>query len=404
MRILLVSNLFPPYVVGGYERLAGWVAEGLRARGHAVQVLTGRGALFAGRPGVTADLDLDLEAVCHAHFADGIAFERGLAAGVRRHVFSPRNLGAARRALAAARADLVSFWNPAFITLSPLLAARWQRVPSVVHLSDTVMNPFRGPHPPAFPPGFRSAARLAVDALLPLSAPRRYLVPSAFLRDKLVRNEGLPARRSEVLPWPLPPAVASTAPPARGEPRASRLLFVGSLAPEKGADVLLEAFRRACTRRPDLTLTVLGDAGRASVRLLRASAEGLAVRFGGQLAHDAVLREYQEHDVLVFPSVWDEPFALVPLEAAAMGLAVVATTAGGTPEAFTDGRTALLVPPGDAAALEAAILRLAGEPPFARALATAAQAHVRATYDFQGFMDRLEAVYEGCRTGRGSAP
>ena len=74
-----------------------------------------------------------------------------------------------------------------------------------------------------------------MDALLPLSGARRYVVPSAFLRDKLVRNEGLPARRSAVLPWPLPPAVVRTAPPSRGEPRASRLLFVGSLAGEKGA-------------------------------------------------------------------------------------------------------------------------------------------------------------------------
>jgi glycogen synthase len=404
MRILLVSNLFPPYVVGGYERLAGWVAEGLRQRGHSVQVLTGRGERFAGRPEITATLDLDLAAVCDAHFADGIAFDRGLAASVRRHVFSPRNLGATRRALAAAPVDLVSFWNPAFITFAPLLAARWRKVPAVVHLSDTAMNPFRGPHPPAFPSGFGPPARLAVDALLRLSSPRRYVVPSAFLRDKLMRNEGLPSRQSVVLRWPLPPAVGRATSPARGAARASRLLFVGSLAPEKGAPVLIEAFRGACGRRPDLTLTVVGDAGRASVRALRASAEGLPVRFRGQLAHDAVVREYADHDVLVFPSVWDEPFALVPLEAAAMGLAVIATTAGGTPEAFTDGRTALLVPPGDPAALGDAILRLADEPQLARALADASQAHVRDTYDFAAFMDRLEALYEGCRANGGSAP
>jgi glycosyltransferase involved in cell wall biosynthesis len=313
-------------------------------------------------------------------------------------VFSVRNLAAAQRALGARPADLVSFWNPAFVTFSPLLAARWRGVPAVVHLSDTVMNPFRGAHPPAFPSAFRPAARRAVDALLRLSGPRRYLVPSAASRDRMVRNEGLPPRRTEVLPWPLPPAVALASAPARGEPRASRILFVGSLAGEKGAPVLIEAFRGAWARRPDLTLTVIGDAGRAQADALRESARGLPVRFLGQLEHEAVLRSYREHDVLVFPSVWNEPFALVPLEAAALGLAVVATTAGGTPEAFTDGRTALLVPPGDAAALESAILRLAGEPALARALAAAAQAHVRATYDFAAFMDRLEIVYDRCRT------
>ncbi len=137
---------------------------------------------------------------------------------------------------------------------------------------------------------------------------------------------------------------------------------------------------------------------------LRASAEGLAVRFRGQLAHEEVVRAYLDHDVLVFPSVWDEPFALVPLEAAAMGLAVIATTAGGTSEAFTDGRTALLVPPGKPADLEDAIVRLAENPSLARSLATAGQDHVRQAYDFAAFMERLESLYDGCRAGRGPVP
>ena len=55
------------------------------------------------------------------------------------------------------------------------------------------------------------------------------------------------------------------------------------------------------------------------------------------------------------------------------------------------------MPPGNPAALGDAILRLADEPSLARALATAAQAHVREAYDFAAFMDRLEGVYEACR-------
>jgi glycogen synthase len=397
MRILVVSNLYPPYAVGGYERLAAWVSEGLRERGHVVHVLTGKGPALSAQPDVQPDLDLELPALRDAHFGAGIAFPDGLREGLRRHVFNVRNLRAARRAIEDTRPDLVSFWNAAFVTFSPLFAARRQGVPAVVHLSDTAVNPFRNPHPPAFPALLRPAARVAVDGLLRCSDARRLVVPSVFLRDKFVRSEGLPAGRVVVLPWPAPPGVA-LAPVEPRTPRASRLLFVGSLAPEKGSRVLLEAFRQAGGQRPDLTLTVIGDAARNEVQLLRDTAAGLPVSFRGRLEHAEVLREYARHDVLVFPSIWDEPFAIVPLEAAAMGLAVIATTAGGTREAIRDRETGLLVPPGDAATLAAAILELARDPQRARALAVAGQDHVRRTYDFSAFLGRLEALYDECRS------
>src|SRR5262249_15167726 len=129
MRLLLVSNLYPPYAVGGYERLAAWIGDGLRERGHVVHVLTGDGPALRGRPDLHPTLDLDLPALYDAHFSAGIAIGQGLAEGVRRHVFSVRNYRATRRAIRDVRPDLVSFWNPAFITLAPLLAARRERVP-----------------------------------------------------------------------------------------------------------------------------------------------------------------------------------------------------------------------------------------------------------------------------------
>src|SRR5262249_61399157 len=130
---------------------------------------------------------------------------------------------------------------------------------------------------------------------------------------------------------------------------------------------------------------------------LGAAAADLPAPFRGGLEHGDVLREYAQHDVLVFPSIWDEPFAIVPLEAAAMGLAVVATTAGGTPEAFAHGRTALLVPPGDPAALAGAVLALAGDPALFTRLSAAGREHVRRVPRVPGFLARPEDLYRGGR-------
>jgi glycosyltransferase involved in cell wall biosynthesis len=391
MRILQISNLYPPYWIGGYEQIAEWVAGGLRERGHVVDVLTGRGAAFEGRPEIHGELDLDLAAVTEMSAGEGIRFPTGLSYGLRRHVFSPANLGAALRAIDRLSPDLVSFWNPAFISFAPLLAARRRRIPAVVHLSDVAANVFRNPHPPAFPRPFRAFARSAVDALLRWARPDRFVVPSVFLKERAF-GEGIPKSRTEVLPWPVEPAVGRTQAPAR-DGAVSRLLFVGAVIPEKGPDVLIEALRQATTSRPGVSLTLVGEGPAGYVASLHRAAVGLPVRFSGRLDRSAVIDAYRSHDVLTFPSTWEEPYAVVPLEAMSMGLAVIATRTGGTPEAVRDGDTGLLVPSGDPRALAQAILRLAADPAFARALAARGRAWASGSQGFDPFMDRLTVLY-----------
>jgi glycogen(starch) synthase len=391
----MVSNLYPPYWIGGYEQIAAWVAEGLKERGHDVHVLTGRGPALMGKPSITTGLDLDQPALLEMHREDGIAYPRGLVEGVKHHVMNRGNFGASRAVIAGFRPDLLSFWNASFVTYSPLLAARLAGVPAVVHLSDVAANPFRNPHPPAFPAPLRAAARWGVDRLLRLARPTRFVVPSRFLRDRLVETEGLPADRVDVLHWPVEPSISRAAPETRRTSPARRFLFVGSLVPEKGPQVLLAAFREALRERPDLSLSFAGDGPRAYVAELRATAAGMPVRFLGRLDRAAVTRAYREHDALVLPSIWDEPFAVVPLEAMALGLPVIATAAGGTPEAVEDGTTGLLVPPSDPAALAAAMRRLTADPLGTAALAERGQDWARGTLAFPLFMDRLERLYRG---------
>ena len=103
--------------------------------------------------------------------------------------------------------------------------------------------------------------------------------------------------------------------------------------------------------------------------------------------------------MLVFPSEWDEPFAAVPVEAMSSGMAVVATTAGGTPEAITDGETGLLVPPGDPDALAAAVRRLALDDTLRLDLGRAASRVARERFDIGAYIDRLEAGYERWAAG-----
>jgi glycosyltransferase involved in cell wall biosynthesis len=149
--------------------------------------------------------------------------------------------------------------------------------------------------------------------------------------------------------------------------------------------------------RTDLHLDVCGTGTPGFLEWLQriVEEEGVAaqITFRGFVARSAVRDLCHSHDVLVFPSQWDEPFAAVPVEAMSTGMAIVATTAGGTPEAITDGETGLLVPPADSAAMAEAVRRLAEDRPLRLRLGRTAAAAARERFSFERYIERLEACY-----------
>lgn len=179
-----------------------------------------------------------------------------------------------------------------------------------------------------------------------------------------------------------------------------RLLVVGRLVEKKGVRVVLEALR-SLPAGHDVSLDVVGD-GPLREELERA-ARGLPVRFRGQLGRDELTRVLHEAEVAVFASVTaasgDQdglPVALV--EAMAAGCAVVASQLPGIDDAVEDGRSGVLVAPGDPGALATAITALLDNPARRAELGDAA---ARRAVDFsveaQGrrYVELLLAAAEG---------
>ncbi len=144
------------------------------------------------------------------------------------------------------------------------------------------------------------------------------------------------------------------------------VLFVGRVIPDKGAHVAAAAVARL--RRDDIRLTVIGSAGFSAAaaptryeQSLRSTLACLGARGVAQpfLPRAEVAHAMSEADVLVVPSVWDEPFALTALEGLAAGCAVVASRAGGIPEAVGD--AGVLVRPGDVDELAQMLASLADD-------------------------------------------
>ena len=114
------------------------------------------------------------------------------------------------------------------------------------------------------------------------------------------------------------------------------------------------------------------------------------VHFLGAAKRSEVPQVLAQHDVLLFASEWDEPFARSVLEAMAAGLVVVGTTTGGTGEILVEGETGLTFAAGDAVQLAAQIQRLVDDPELRRRLAQSGRQIVRQYYTLGRMVDELE--------------
>jgi glycosyltransferase involved in cell wall biosynthesis len=170
---------------------------------------------------------------------------------------------------------------------------------------------------------------------------------------------------------------------------------VARLVREKGYPELFDATARLRGRHPRLRVAAIGpdepDKADALTEADRRTAREIGIRFLG--ARDDVARLYAGMDILVLAS-HREGFPLTPMEAAAMGVPVVATDIRGCRQVVDDGTTGLLVPVGDPVALAAAIERLAMDPAERRRLGTAARRKAEDSFDQGRCIDITLATYE----------
>lgn len=171
-----------------------------------------------------------------------------------------------------------------------------------------------------------------------------------------------------------------------------RVLYIGGFFdPAKGGEVLLEALATVATERPAARFRLFGP-GDPPPALTRLAGQAPNVEWGGWLDADAKREAFRTASVFVLPSI-SEGLPMALLEAMAWGRAILATSMGGVLDLIEDDEDGLLVPPGDAPALAAALRRLLDDPGLRRRLAAAAE---RRSGDFteDAVWGRLETIYE----------
>lgn len=178
----------------------------------------------------------------------------------------------------------------------------------------------------------------------------------------------------------------------RGPASAEQALYVGRLSPEKDLETLVRAAALVSRRRPSFRLGIAGE-GPCGERLKSLAGDlGIheQVRFLGAVSDVSALLHTAR--VFVLSSV-SEGLPVTVLEAMAMGLPVVATAVGGTPEAVDHGVNGLLIPSGDPARLAEAIQQVLDGPDIAARMGRAGRQRVESEFSARGMVDRYEALY-----------
>ena len=390
--ILTLSNMYPPHHYGGYELSCRDVMERFRRRGHDVEVLTTtmrvRGVEDPPNEratGIRRDLTF--------YWSDHRLVSPPL---LERRRIERANQSALAAALDDVRPDVVSAWNMGALSLGLLTTITERNIPLVLNVCDAW--PLYGPKLDAWIRLFTGRSWLAALARPIAGAPTS--VPDlgrtatfCFVSDAVRRwveyGSGWSPGRSTVV---FSGIERADFPPPEGprRPWRWRMLSVGRLDERKGIHVAIEAMG---SLPGDTRLEVVGRGdAQYEERLRRTIAQrGLGDRVRFDVVDRSVLAaRYRDADVFVFPTLWEEPFGLVPLEAMACGTPVVATGTGGSGEFLVDGFNCLLIPPGDPVALAAAVRRLAEDEDL-RARLVAGGFTTAAQLDIDHLADALES-------------
>ena len=170
---------------------------------------------------------------------------------------------------------------------------------------------------------------------------------------------------------------------------------IGRLVPQKGFDILIDAFQKIASQIPELFCLIVGE-GKSKEQLskqIRAVGLENRVRLVGYYDRQNILSILKSSDFFVMSSRYEgTPIAL--LEAAALACPILATSSGGIPELVTHEEHAYLVPVCDPTALAQGFARLALHPDYAQMLGQNAQRRVRESFNPKSQVDATWAAYD----------
>lgn len=399
MNILIVSNLYPPYIFGGYEILCHQMVRELEERGHQIHVLTSNYGLdFAP---VEPEAKITRTLALTTSFpkpGEDVGFVDFRLASIEK--IARTNFQETQKCLNSLdyKIDLVFCWCLNRLSPGSIFAARKNGIPIVYTINDEHPKQFKFSKKPR---NIRQIIRyIAEKTIYPMSTLRNagefpITIISKALKNSLI-SQGLPIENSEVIYQGIPVNKMKFSISKFSQNERFKILYAGQVSKAKGIHTIIKAITLIKKQQPeiDIGLTVVGSGvPQYRLDLDKLVQEGnleKVVEFTGKVPHQQLEVFHHNHHCFVFSSEWEEPFGLTHLEAMAYGNPVISTTTGGSAELIKDKVNALAYSPGDPVQLAEKILLLHKNEEFRNELSHSARKYVESHHSFSGYVNQIE--------------
>lgn len=430
MKICIITQYFPPQVIGGGELAAYVLARSLANRGHIVSVLTSDPSRLVTFRSVSPLYVHELRDGIAVHKVLGLKtlnwVQTNLSEFISHEFFSLHGIVVISNFLRTAKPDIIHALNIDSIPPA-LVAARICRVPIVATINSYLVVCPKGDK-------LKTDGKICKDKCSVLSAKhcllsdyesRRWrgllfledflwsfilrtcvkhinkiVAISSYIKTTLLQ-QGISSGKVEVIPEMADTVLFRTRvdlASARKElglsPVDKVVLYAGAVFNfRKGSAVLLKAMAAIVKTMPDVKLVITGNVPKKEMKAIEVSGLKKNVICTGFLPRNRIPRIYAAADVVVFPSIWPEPFGLVLTEAMCMGKPIVASKVGGITDIVQNGVNGLLTEPNDTDGLATAIITLLNDTKLAKRLSESGKVSVE-RYHEDTVLKKLVAVYQ----------
>jgi glycosyltransferase involved in cell wall biosynthesis len=360
MRILVLSDLYPPHYKGGHEIQCKVVADELSKRGHEIFVLTSR-------------YGINRKEIGNKIFRLLYFCSVGNATGFRRRkkqiimaVLTRLNYFITKKIIKYVNPDIVYAGKTLNISIYPMKAIQSHGMPIVHHLGNfffvgLVRVCIMEPNP---------VKRFYRKIIFGFSSLDKFDFSHIITVSEAVKKKHTEVGFSESNITVIPRGISSELINRKFREitalseREIKLLYAGRITKEKGVDIAIESVGYLINRLKvkNLILDIIGEGSKEYNRKLQDTIDDIGiegyVKFKEKIPRNELLKIYKDYDIVLFPSTCEDSFAGVLIEAMSQGVPIIATNTGGTPELITHGWNGLLVPPNDSIKLAESIKKL----------------------------------------------
>jgi glycosyltransferase involved in cell wall biosynthesis len=392
MRICFISNLYPPYIIGGAEINVQREADGLALRGHRVSVITTSPSSRQS----TMEIVGNVKVYRISPFNLYMPFESNEKPRIMKPLF-----------------HLVDIWNPHAFTLIKSILLKEK--PHVVHVNNykgfslavfSLLNELNIPtlftahdysllcmranlikssgeicnHPAIACALYNRIQKYFVNEKVDILT-----APSQFVLDKLMANGLFMDTRSVKIAH----GVKLHGKREKKTYDTIDVLYVGQVVKAKGVHILINSIKQL--RHSNVRLHILGK-GRDLEYMKKLSDGDDRIKFHGFISNMDIAKFYQEANFVVVPSIWYEVFGIINIEAFSYGTPVIVSNIGGLPELVEEGNNGHMFEPGNSEELGDIIASLASNPSKLRSLEEGAFVS-REKYTLVDHINKFEELY-----------